>query len=132
MPSPGSSRHTVVVDDPRHAVLDERHVAIAAVAVIDPAVEVVVVATCIGDLTVVVRRGRLVHIVNVEEGDHLFAREHFLVAMRPAQAREVVVERGQDLPGLGVLFRNRARSSTKREMLVFITPKVIADKVVGR
>jgi type IV pilus assembly protein PilQ len=37
-----------------------------------------------------------------------------------------------DLPGLGVLFRNRAKEITKREMLVFITPKVIADKVVGR
>jgi len=37
-----------------------------------------------------------------------------------------------DLPGLGVLFRNRGKEITKREMLVFITPKVIADKVVGR
>ena len=37
-----------------------------------------------------------------------------------------------DLPGLGVLFRSRAKEITKREMLVFITPKVIADKVVGR
>lgn len=37
-----------------------------------------------------------------------------------------------DIPGLGVLFRNRSRSSTKREMLVFITPKVIADKAIGR
>jgi len=37
-----------------------------------------------------------------------------------------------DLPGVGVLFRNRGKEITKREMLVFITPKVIADKVVGR
>ena len=37
-----------------------------------------------------------------------------------------------DLPVLGVLFRNRSRTSTKREMLVFITPKVIADKAIGR
>jgi type IV pilus assembly protein PilQ len=37
-----------------------------------------------------------------------------------------------DLPGIGVLFRNRSRSSTKREMLVFITPKMIADKAIGR
>ncbi len=37
-----------------------------------------------------------------------------------------------DLPGLGVLFRNKAKEIQKREMLVFITPKVIADKVVGR
>jgi type IV pilus assembly protein PilQ len=37
-----------------------------------------------------------------------------------------------DLPGLGVLFRNRSRSNTKREMLVFITPKVLAEKAIGR
>jgi type IV pilus assembly protein PilQ len=37
-----------------------------------------------------------------------------------------------DLPVLGVLFRNRAKSSTKREMLVFITPKMLADKALGR
>lgn len=37
-----------------------------------------------------------------------------------------------DLPGLGVLFRTRARSTTKREMLVFITPKTLADKAIGR
>ncbi|MDT7523041.1 type IV pilus secretin PilQ [Rhodoferax sp. TBRC 17198] len=37
-----------------------------------------------------------------------------------------------DLPGLGILFRNKAKEIQKREMLVFITPKVIADKVVGR
>lgn len=37
-----------------------------------------------------------------------------------------------DLPGLGVLFRSRARSTTKREMLVFITPKTLADKATGR
>lgn len=32
-----------------------------------------------------------------------------------------------DLPGLGVLFRRTAVSSEKREMLVFITPKVLGD-----
>jgi type IV pilus assembly protein PilQ len=37
-----------------------------------------------------------------------------------------------DLPGLGVLFRNKAKEIQKREMLVFITPKVIAERVVGR
>lgn len=37
-----------------------------------------------------------------------------------------------DLPGLGILFRNKAKEIQKREMLVFITPKVIAEKVVGR
>lgn len=32
-----------------------------------------------------------------------------------------------DLPGLGVLFRRTAVSQEKREMLVFITPKVLGD-----
>jgi type IV pilus assembly protein PilQ len=31
-----------------------------------------------------------------------------------------------------VLFRNKSRSNTKREMLVFITPKMIAEKAIGR
>ena len=34
-----------------------------------------------------------------------------------------------DLPGVGNLFKRTARSSEKREMLVFITPKVLADKL---
>jgi type IV pilus assembly protein PilQ len=33
-----------------------------------------------------------------------------------------------DLPGVGNLFKTRSRLSNKQEMLVFITPKVIADK----
>ncbi len=33
-----------------------------------------------------------------------------------------------DLPGVGNLFKNRSRVANKQEMLVFITPKVIADK----
>jgi len=37
-----------------------------------------------------------------------------------------------DLPGFGVLFRSKARSITKREMLVFITPKMLADKSLNR
>jgi type IV pilus assembly protein PilQ len=37
-----------------------------------------------------------------------------------------------DIPGFGVLFRNRAKSITKREMLVFITPKVLSDKAIAR
>ena len=32
-----------------------------------------------------------------------------------------------DVPVVGNLFKNRTRESTKREMLVFITPKVISD-----
>ena len=37
-----------------------------------------------------------------------------------------------DLPILGVLFRTKSTSNTKREMLVFITPKMIAEKAIGR
>lgn len=37
-----------------------------------------------------------------------------------------------DLPVVGALFRNRASASRKREMLVFITPKMIAEKAIGR
>jgi type IV pilus assembly protein PilQ len=33
-----------------------------------------------------------------------------------------------DLPGIGNLFKSRSRLSNKQEMLVFITPKVLADK----
>ncbi|WP_311222061.1 MULTISPECIES: type IV pilus secretin PilQ [unclassified Acidovorax] len=33
-----------------------------------------------------------------------------------------------DVPVVGNLFKSRTRESTKREMLVFITPKVISDK----
>jgi type IV pilus assembly protein PilQ len=33
-----------------------------------------------------------------------------------------------DLPGVGNLFKSRSRIANKQEMLVFITPKVVADK----
>ena len=33
-----------------------------------------------------------------------------------------------DLPGLGVLFRNKSTRTEKREMLVFITPKALTDR----
>ena len=33
-----------------------------------------------------------------------------------------------DIPVAGNLFKNRQRASEKREMLVFITPKMIADR----
>ena len=35
-----------------------------------------------------------------------------------------------DLPGVGNLFKTRSRVANKQEMLVFITPKVLADKAV--
>ncbi len=34
-----------------------------------------------------------------------------------------------DLPGVGNLFKTRSRTANKQEMLVFITPKVLNDKV---
>jgi type IV pilus assembly protein PilQ len=37
-----------------------------------------------------------------------------------------------DLPGIGNLFKTRSRLANKQEMLVFITPKTIADKAVVR
>jgi type IV pilus assembly protein PilQ len=37
-----------------------------------------------------------------------------------------------DLPGLGVLFKNTSRSVTKKEMLVFITPKMISDRTAAK
>ena len=37
-----------------------------------------------------------------------------------------------DLPGVGNLFKNRQRTSSKQEMLVFITPKMIADRAAAR
>jgi len=37
-----------------------------------------------------------------------------------------------DLPGVGNLFKNKQRSSNKQEMLVFITPKMIADRAAAR
>jgi type IV pilus assembly protein PilQ len=32
-----------------------------------------------------------------------------------------------DIPVMGNLFKNRQRTSNKQEMLVFITPKMVAD-----
>ena len=37
-----------------------------------------------------------------------------------------------DLPAIGNLFKSRSRSSRKTEMLVFITPKMIADRAAAR
>ncbi len=37
-----------------------------------------------------------------------------------------------DLPAVGNLFKTRQRSSNKQEMLVFITPKMIADRAAAR
>ncbi len=37
-----------------------------------------------------------------------------------------------DLPAIGNLFKSRSRVSNKQEMLVFITPKVVAERGLGR
>ncbi|BEU95235.1 type IV pilus secretin PilQ [Acidovorax sp. DW039] len=37
-----------------------------------------------------------------------------------------------DVPVVGNLFKNKTKESVKREMLIFITPKVIADRSVAR
>jgi len=37
-----------------------------------------------------------------------------------------------DLPGLGALFRTKAKVANKQEMLVFITPKTLADRATNR
>jgi len=37
-----------------------------------------------------------------------------------------------DLPGVGNLFKNRQRSSNKQEMLVFITPRMISERMGAR
>jgi type IV pilus assembly protein PilQ len=37
-----------------------------------------------------------------------------------------------DIPVAGNLFKNRSRTVNKQEMLVFITPKMIADRAAAR
>lgn len=37
-----------------------------------------------------------------------------------------------DVPVVGNLFKSRTKESTKREMLVFITPKIISDRISSR
>lgn len=37
-----------------------------------------------------------------------------------------------DVPVVGNLFKNKTKESTKREMLIFISPKVISDRVANR
>jgi type IV pilus assembly protein PilQ len=33
-----------------------------------------------------------------------------------------------DVPWLGNLFKSKLRNSSKRELLVFVTPRIISDK----
>jgi type IV pilus assembly protein PilQ len=48
------------------------------------------------------------------------------------QEQETKVPFLGDLPAIGNIFKTRSRQSSKQEMLVFITPKMIADRVAAR
>jgi type IV pilus assembly protein PilQ len=37
-----------------------------------------------------------------------------------------------DIPYVGNLFKNKSRSTTRSELLVFITPRVISDRGISR
>lgn len=37
-----------------------------------------------------------------------------------------------DLPGVGNLFKNRIRETEKRELLVFITPRMVTDALASQ
>lgn len=37
-----------------------------------------------------------------------------------------------DIPVMGNLFKNRTRQTEKREMLVFITPRMVTDAIANR
>ena len=39
--------------------------------------------------------------------------------------------RGSKFPLLGNLFKNKSRSTAKTELLIFITPKVVSDRVTS-
>ncbi|NOT86146.1 MAG: hypothetical protein HOP02_15515, partial [Methylococcaceae bacterium] len=37
-----------------------------------------------------------------------------------------------DLPGVGFLFTNKAKTDQKRELLIFVTPKVVNTAVAAK
>ena len=37
-----------------------------------------------------------------------------------------------DIPYLGNLFKTKTKTSTKTEMLIFLTPKVVTDRTAAR
>jgi len=37
-----------------------------------------------------------------------------------------------DIPGLGYLFKTTSKSDTRKELLIFITPKIMNDKLSAR
>ena len=48
------------------------------------------------------------------------------------KAGETKVQFFGDLPGVGVLFRTKSVSTAKKEMLIFITPKLVSERAVVR
>ena len=36
-----------------------------------------------------------------------------------------------DLPGVGNLFKNRTKQTEKKELLVFISPKIVSERALG-
>ena len=67
--------------------------------------------------------------VLVENGGTVVIGGIFELTETESEARVPMLS---DLPGVGVLFRNRQRTANKQEMLVFITPKMITDRVAER
>lgn len=63
--------------------------------------------------------------VLVENGGTVVIGGIFTLDETDAEARVPLLG---DLPGVGNLFKNRSRVSQKREMLVFITPKMVTDR----
>ncbi|MBA3771152.1 MAG: type IV pilus secretin PilQ [Ramlibacter sp.] len=67
--------------------------------------------------------------VLVENGGTVVIGGIFELAETEQEAKVPVLG---DLPGVGNLFKNKQRTSNKQEMLVFITPKMIADRAAAR
>ena len=67
--------------------------------------------------------------VLVENGGTVVIGGIFELSENDSESRVPVLG---DIPILGNLFKNRQRQTTKQEMLVFITPKMITDLTSGR
>ena len=67
--------------------------------------------------------------VLVENGGTVVIGGIFLLEESDVEAKVPVLG---DVPLLGNLFKSKTRKSTKRELLVFITPKMITDRVSSR
>ena len=67
--------------------------------------------------------------VLVENGGTVVIGGIFELAETENEARVPILG---DLPGVGNLFKSKTRTANKQEMLVFITPKMIADRAAAR